>query len=205
MKKTKNFFIKIDQYIFNLIDQAKNDPSLSRIFELLQSLNDDEQKIVSQIIIFTCIIIPYLFVVYFWISNGNLRKQNDLKAQILEQMSYLNGNKDTLLSASGMVLTTPALASQGDLENHIVNIASKYQINPTHVKVQSFNPINSSSNYGKIEAEIEFNNFGTNDFSNFMREIIDNEKFKIAAIDLVKNAENELLNGHLRIKHIGRP
>lgn len=204
MGKARHFFLKIDQFIFNKLDQLKNDTSFQKLNDILLNLNDEQQKIFIQLIVFAMILIPYLFITFFWWSNSTIRQRLDYKNQILDQISLLNGNKDTLANISVKYLSTNGITSREEIENKIVNIASRYNINANKVQLLDFFPVNSTSTMSKIEAKIKFSDFGTMDFSNFMREIVDVEKFKILKVDLTKNSDNALLQGTIEIRHIGR-
>lgn len=204
MGKARYFFLKIDQFIFNKLDQLKNDSSFQKMNDVLLNLNDDQQKVLIQVLVFLSILAPYFIIASFWWSNNTIRSRLDQKNQILEQISLLNGNRDTLMNVSSRLLTTPAIASREEIENKIINIASRYNINSNKVHVVDFNTLNSTSSMAKIESTIQFNDFGTLDFSNFMREIVDVEKFKILKVDLTKNPDNGLLQGKIEIRHQGR-
>lgn len=204
MGRARHFFIKIDQFIFARLDQLKNEASFQKLNELLLNLNDEQQKLFAQLLVFTLILIPYLFSITMWWSNSVIKKRIETKNQIIEQIAYLSGNKDTLNNISSRYLSTSAMLNKEDLENRIVNIASRHQIGANKLEVQNFNVLGSTSSMSKIEAKINFHDFGTNDFSNFTREIIDIERFKIVAIDLKKNNESNLLQGTYEIRHIGR-
>jgi hypothetical protein len=204
MGSARNFFIKIDQFIFSKIDQVKNDSSLLKVNDLLLNLSDDQQKIFIQVLVFGFILIPYLFLSIFWWSNSNIKSKLEVKNQILEQVGLLSGNRDTLSNISMKYLSTNGISSREEIENKIINIASRYNINSNKVRLLDFSPMSTSSTVTKIEAKIKFTDFGTLDFSNFMREIVEVEKFKIYKVVLNKNVDNSLLEGTIEIRHIGK-
>jgi hypothetical protein len=204
MGSARNFFIKIDQFIFAKLDQLKNESSFQKINDLMLNLNDEQQKILTQIIVFSIIIIPYLFISVFWWSNHKIKQTIENKNQIIEQIAYLNGNKDALNNVSVKYLAGNAINSQDEIRSKLVNIASRYQINSGKVTVESYNILSSTSTITKIESSISFHDFGTQDFSNFMREIVEVEKFKITNIDIHRNNETNLLQGKIDIRHVGR-
>lgn len=204
MGNARNFFLKIDQFIFNKIDQLKNDSGLLKLNDLLLNLSDEQQRIFIQVLVFSFILIPYLFLTIFWWSNSSIKSRLDFKNQIIDQISLLNGNRDTLSNVTNSYLSTNGINSRDEIEGKLVNIASRYNINSNKVRLLDFSPVSTSSTVTKIEAKVKFSDFGTQDFSNFMRELVEVEKFKIYKIDLNKNIDNSLLEGTLEIRHMGR-
>lgn len=204
MGSARNFFLKIDQFIFNKIDQLKNDSGLLKLNDLLLNLTDDQQRIFIQVLVFSFILIPYFLLGIFWWSNHNIKTRLDFKTQIIDQIALLNGNRDTLSNVTNNFLSSNGINSRDEIEGKIINIASRYNINSNKVRLLDFNPISTSTTITKTEAKIKFTDFGTQDFSNFMRELVEIEKFKIYKVDLNKNIDNSLLEGTLEIRHMGR-
>jgi hypothetical protein len=204
MDKSKNVFIKIDEFIFQKLDFFKSDASFQRINELLFSLDEDQQKLFAQLLTFTLIIIPYLFVMTLWWGNHKARVNQDVKSQILEQVSTLNGNKETLANISSTYLAPVAIQGQEDLDNKIRNLMSANSIEQSKVRVLNFTQVSTTSSIAKIEAILSFQNFGTLDFSNFVRTLVEQEKFKVLRISLIKNKTTNLLSGEVSLMHLGK-
>lgn len=204
MGSARNFFLKLDQFIFSKIDQLKNDSGLLKLNDLLLNLTDDQQRIFIQVLVFSFILVPYFFLGIFWWSNHSIKSRLDFKNQIIDQIALLNGNRDTLSNVTNNYLSTNGINSRDEIEGKIINIASRYNINSNKIRLLDFSPISTSNTITKTEAKIKFTDFGTQDFSNFMREIVEIEKFKIYKVDLNKNIDNSLLEGTLEIRHMGR-
>ena len=204
MEKSKNVFIKIDEFIFQKLDFLKTEGSLHKINELISGFDEPEQKIVAQVMTFTLIMIPYLFVIFFWWGNHKMRVNLDVKSQIIEQISTLNGNKDTKAVLSSTYLAQSAIQSTEELSGKIKSLLAANNIEQSKVQVVNFTQISTTSTIAKIEATLNFQSFGTQDFSNFMRVLMDQEKFKIVRINLEKNKTTNLLNGNISLMHLGR-
>ena len=204
MGKSKNIFIKIDEFIFQKLDFFKTDSSFQKINELLNSVDEEQQKIFAQLLTFTLIIIPYLFVLTLWWGNHKARVNLEVKSQILEQISTLNGNRDALANVSSTYLAPIAILGQEDLDNKIRNLMSANNIEQTKVHVLNFTQVSTTSSIAKIETTLSFQNFGTQDFSNFMRTLVEQEKFKVLRISLSKNKTTNLLNGEVSLMHLGK-
>jgi hypothetical protein len=202
MEKTKNFFLAIDQFIFKIIDQIKGDSSFQKLDDLLTNMNDDEQKITAQVFVFLLILVPYLFVFYFFFTNYSLKKEIELKKEIIASTSVLSGHKDELFTLSTQFLSPNPIANKNELEMRLDEIKVRTQIRPDKLSVIEFNLLSQTSTISKISAKLQFHSFGTQDFSNLLREMSDSERFKIMAIKLNKNMSTNLLDGTIEFKHL---
>lgn len=204
MEKSKNVFIKIDEFIFQQLDLFKAEGSFQKIHELITTLEEDQQKIFAQVLTFSLLLVPYVFVVNLWWGNHNMKKNAEIKNQILEQVSILNANRDALANVSSNYLAPVAILGQEDLDNKIRNIMSIANIEQNKVSILNFTQVSTTSTLAKVEAVLSFKNFGTENFSNFMRSLVETEKFKVLRINLVKNKTSNLLEGEVSLMHLGK-
>lgn len=204
MEKTKNIFIKVDEFIFQKLDFLKAESGFLKINDFLNNLDEEQQKIFAQVLTFSLIILPYLFAATLWWGNHQSRARLDIKSQILQQISTLNGSKEALANVSSTYLAPTAILGTEDLDNKIRNLMSANNIEQSKVRVSNFNQVSTTSSIVKIEANLSFQNFGTLDFSNFMRALVDQGKFKIQKINILKNKTTNLLNGDVSLMHLGK-
>ncbi len=202
--KSKKFFIKIDEFIFQKIDLLKNEGFFQKFNDAIANLNEDKQKMAAQAITFTCLLIPFIFVFVLWWGNYQMKKNIGLKKQIIDQIALLEGNKSTLNNITANYLGSSALNSQNDLDARVKNLLTANSIDPNKVTITSFNQYSTSSTVSKVEADLQFKNFGTLDFSNFLRSIVETERFKIAKVTLKKVDESKLLQGTISLLHLGQ-
>lgn len=204
MEKSSNIFIKIDEFIFKKLDFLKNDGVFQKFNDTLSNLDEAQQKLVAQITTFTLILIPFLFVIFLWWGNSQTKKTLEIKKQIIEQIALFDGNQNALNNISANYLSPSAIGSQEDLDNRIRNILSQNAIDQEKVTVSNFQQTSTSSTVAKVEADLNFTNFGTNDFSIFMRTLVERERLKITKVDLMKNKETNLLQGTISLMHMGQ-
>ncbi len=200
----QSFFIKIDEFIFSKLDLLKSEGLSQKFNDAVSGLDEDQQKIIAQVTTFTFILIPFIIVAVLWWGNSQTKKNIIIKKQIIEQIALFDGNNNTLNNVSANYLAPAAIQSQNDMENKITNILSTNSIDQEKVQITNFQQASTSSKVGKIEAEVSFNNFGTTDFGNFMRSLIEMERFKVLKVDLTKNKETNLLRGTVSLMHMGQ-
>jgi hypothetical protein len=199
----KNIFIKIDEFIFQKLDLLKNDSGFSKINEFMQTLEEQQQRIFTQAVTFGFILIPFVIVFSIWWSNSKIKQGIQTKNQILEQIAQLNANKSALMTVSNNYIAPFAISTQSDLDNKIRAIMTSNNIDSKKAN-NRFNLVSTTSSVTKIEAIINFHDFGTQDFSNFLRNLTENERFKVTKVNLSKNTSTNLLQGELTLLHIGK-
>lgn len=204
MEKSKNIFIKVDEFIFQKLDLLRIEGSFQKMNELISALDEKQQKIFAQIITFTLLIVPFLVVIFLWWGNHFAKNRIEVKSQILEQISLLNNSRDSLMQVSSIYLAPVAITGQEDLDNKIRNLMSTSGVEQSKVSVKSFNQISSTSTISKVEAVLTFKDFGTSDFSNFMHSLVEREKFKVMKLNLTKNKTTALLSGEVSLIHLGK-
>ena len=204
MEKSSNLFIKIDEFIFQKLDSLKSEGVFQKFNDALANLEESQQKVVAQITTFVFILIPFIVVGVLWWGNSQSKKALETKKQIIEQIALFDGNKNTLENVSASYLAPSSLNGQDDLDNRMRNILSQNSIDQSKVNISNFSQNSVSSNISKTEAEIIFKDFGTSDFSNFMRSLVEYERFKILKITLNKNNETNLLQGSISLMHMGQ-
>jgi hypothetical protein len=204
MSNSTKIFKKIDQFIFLKIDLFKNDSSFQKFNDFKSNFNEEQQKTISQVIVFGIIIVPFIFAGFLSYSNFKIKKNIETKNQILEQIAILNSNHENLNITSNQLVSSSAFNSKEDLENKIRNIFSTRGIDQSKVSITDFNQTSTGSSLSKIETTIHFDNFGTQDFSVFLNSMIEVEKFKVERVSLIKNTTNSLLQGNITLIHIGR-
>lgn len=204
MENLKNIFIKIDQFIFQKIDLFKAEGSFQKMSEPFSSLDENQQKIAAQVITFSLLLIPYIFVITLWWGNHNTKKRAEVKNQILEQISLLNGNKEALSTVISNYISPTSILTQDELNSKIHNILTEAKINQLKVSILNFSQVSTTSSIAKVEAVVNFKDFGTQDLSIFLNSITEVEKFKILRIKLEKNISTNLLHGEMSLVHLGR-
>lgn len=203
MEKT-SFFIKIDEFIFSKLDLLKSEGLSQKFNDAISGLDENQQKVIAQVTTFFFILLPFFFVALLWWGNSETKKAIATKKQIIEQIALFDGNKNALNNISSNYLAPMAIQGQNDMDNKLRNILSTNSIDQEKVSITAFATTSTSSSVGKIEAEVSFNNFGTSDFSNFMRGLIEVERFKVLKVELNKNKDTNLLRGTISLMHMGQ-
>ena len=203
MEKSSNLFSKIDHFIFKKIDHLKNDGVFQKFNDVISLLDESGQKRVAQLTTFFFILAPFIVVLVLWWGNSQTKNELDVKKQIIEQIAVFDGNQTTLNNISSNYLSPTAITGEGDLDSRVKNILSQNNIDQEKVTVSNFHQTSTSSSVAKVEADLKFKSFGTNDFSALMRSLVERERLKITKVELIKNKEDNLLEGTISLMHMG--
>lgn len=204
MEKSSNLFLKIDDFIFKKLDFLKNNGDFQKLNDAISNLDESGQKLAAQITTFSFILLPFICVIILWWGNFQVKNGLEEKKQIIDQIALFEGNQSSLNNISANYLSPNAITGKEDLDNRIINILSQNGIDQNKVSVSNFQQTSTSSTVAKIEADLNFNNFGIKDFSAFMRALIERERFKLVKVDFIKNKENNVLQGTISLKHLGQ-
>jgi hypothetical protein len=204
MAKQTNIFIKIDEMIFAKLDMLKNEGVFQKFNDLISGLEEAQQKTIAQVTTFFFILTPFIVIAVLWWGNAQIKKGLETKKQIIEQIAFFDGNQSALTNISLNYLSPSAIMSQGDLDNKLKNVLASYTIDSQKATISDFVQVSTTSSISKIEATVNFRDFGTLDFSNFMKALIDIERFKILKVNLTKNKESNLLQGSISLMHMGQ-
>jgi len=117
MKALMKLFKKIDQFIFVKLDLFKNDSSFQKFNDLKAHFNEEQQNTISQVIVFGVIIIPFIISGFIYWENYKIKRNIELKNQILEQVSLLNSNHEALNNTSSQFISSAAYTSREELDN----------------------------------------------------------------------------------------
>ncbi|MCK6594154.1 MAG: hypothetical protein L6Q33_03055 [Bacteriovoracaceae bacterium] len=197
-------FKKIDSFLFKQIDHFRNDPNLSRLSDSLSNLSEQESKIIQQVFTFGVLLFPFMIAGMLYYGNFQTKKAILLKKTAIEEFDLLSSNRENLLATGPQLLSASSLSDQSDLENRVRNILSSNNIDQSKVNVTNFDIALTSSTFTKSQSVIQFNRFGTMDFSNFLKNLVELEKFKINRIKMTKDMETSLLLGEIGLIHLGR-
>lgn len=203
MSKIK-LFQTLDQSLFNFIDQAKSQPGLVQIQDQINSLEAKQQKIVSLMISAAAIILPIVITGVLALFNSQERSAIATKKEIINYAALIDKTSRDLNQVSSATIAPNAIEDRSQLDNKIRNLLSQNQIDQNKVTVVDFNELKRSEVLISTESKIQISRFANQDFSKFLRALIEREKFKVSAASLTTDKETMLLSGTLTLLHLGR-
>lgn len=198
------FFQVIDKFLFKQVDQVKDSALYQQMIDqLFNPLNENQQKILNQILSVVAIAIPLFIVMVMFISNFSSRRELNVKREILSLMKSRHDLKIKLKNVGRDAIVSYLLKNQKELELKIIKVLRQNGISKEDVKVENFNTSNISD-ITKVQASIHFSNLSTLQFTKFTQDLVKIEKFKISRLDISKGGKKGLLKGELDVIQFGK-
>jgi hypothetical protein len=197
-------FKKMDQAIFDKIDQFKKSPNYSTVQDYYNSLDEDQQKIFKASSIAVTFILPLALIIFLWWQNQTIKEDLDLRVSIVTKANEILGQNRGLRDVGPRVLSSNPIDSQSMMTSRISNMLSGVGLDISKIQVVQFNSASITNNVLRSEAQFNFNNFATAELMNLLNTMITRERFRISLLEVKRNANSNMLQGHFQGIHFSQ-
>lgn len=199
--KSLPIFRRIDQAIFDRIDKFKQTPNYNPIQDFYNGLEEEQQKVFKGIVILLIFLIPALGLTMVWWQNDNFKKDLAMRTSIMSKANEIIGQRQGLEEITPRVFSMNPIDGESMMSSRLSSILSSVGVDLSKIKVGDFRSSTISSNVMKSEAKFQFANLSTDELINALTTMISREKFRISAVEIYRNAETNLLQGHFEAIH----
>ncbi|WP_127717302.1 hypothetical protein [Halobacteriovorax sp. HLS] len=200
----KKVIKQIDDFIFKQLDAFKESPAKAKIDETMNSLSEQQLKIVSQAGSYLLILVPIFVMLAFFISNSMLKSTIETKASILEEIQFFIAKKNEVERVGSRIISPHQVLNRNDLNQRLNRLAQRKSISPSNISVASFEPLEQSGNISKSEAMITVKLLTSANLSDLIIGLLQAEKVKIEEIVLKRDTTKSLISGTIKITHYGK-
>ena len=200
----KKIIKEVDDFIFKQIDNFKESQTKLKIDETLNTLSEQQFKIVSQAGSYLVITLPVLVLLVFYISNSMLKSDISLKNEILNEINYYNSKKREVEATGRKIISPHKVLNKSDLDSRIKRLTQRKSISNRSVNIASFEALEQSGNISKSEASLNLKEFTSKNLSDFILGLLQSEKVKIQEIRLKRDNKKQLISGIIKITHYGK-
>lgn len=202
--KFQGIFKPLDELMFKLIDEINAIAPVRKLLDDLQSLPEDQQKIINQLATFIALVLPIVLVLFLFLGNQKLKSQIHLKEQVL-LVSQENHAKNSEISFYGQGLMGPTeVRSQSAFQSVVNDILRSRSLNQNNVNITHFDQFETGSDLVQTVAGLGFSEFTTADFTNFVMDFIQRHRIRVQAVEIEKNPNTGFLQGSVEIIHFSR-
>lgn len=194
-------FKKIDQAVFERIDKFKQTPNYAPIQDFYNGLEEEQQKVFKGAVILALFLLPMLGLAIMSRQNSKLRSDLELRTSIIKKANEIIGQNRGIREVSPMILAGGPIDSASMMTTRLSNILSGVGVDLSKIQVGQFTSDMISSGVMKAEADLNFNNFSTDELMNMFTAMIQREKFRIQSVDIKKNMDSGLLQGQFHAIH----
>lgn len=200
----KKIFREFDDFIFKQLDNFKESSAKQKIDDTLNSLSEQQLKIVSQAGSYAIIFIPIFILLGLFISNSMYRSDINLKKEILSEIEYFNSKKNEVENLGRRIISPHKVLNRDDMTARIRRLAQRKDIGPKSLAVANFEALEQSGNISKSEASINVRDLTSKNLSDLFLGLLQSEKVKVHEIKLKRDSKKKLINGNLKITHYGK-
>jgi hypothetical protein len=200
-EKKLPLFRRIDQGIFERIDKFKQTPNYTPIQDFYNSLEEEQQKLFKGLVILGIFLLPLLAIGAVWWQNKNFREDLALRRALISKANEIIGQSQSLQEIMPVVFSENPIDSQSMMTSRLSSLLSSSGVDLSKIQVSEFDSSNISSTVLKSEAKFSFTNVSTDELMNILTAMLQREKFRVSAIDIKRNNDNNLLQGTFQAIH----
>lgn len=199
--KSLPIFRRIDQAIFDRIDKFKQTPNYNPIQDFYNGLEEEQQKVFKGLVILLIFLLPVMGLTMVWWQNDNFKQDLAMRISIVSKANGIIGQRQGLEEITPRVFSANPIDSQSMMSSRLSTILSSVGVDLSKIKVGDFNSAPISSNSMKSEAKFQFSNLSTDELMNAITAMITREKFRISSVEISRNADTNMLQGHFQAIH----
>lgn len=195
-------FKKIDRAVFQRLDQFRSSPNYNGVQDFYNGLDEEQQKVFKSVVTISIFIVPLIFISILWWQNSSLKNDLQSRIDLVSKASEIIGQRESLQNIVPNILSMAPIDGQSMMTSKVSNILSSTGMDLSKIRIEEFNSDISSGNIVKAEASLKFSNLSTDEMINMLVNLIQREKFRIQNVEIIRNNDNNLLNGQFRIVHL---
>lgn len=197
MMKTLNILFKqLDSFIFQQIDNLKDNAIYQKVQDSVSALDQNAQKILGQALSIIVVILPFLIVITLFFMNLKLKNTNNVLDNIQMLIGDIDTKKSKIKNMTNSIVANFTVTEQNDLENRIKRSLKAQNMDPEKISLDYFSKEDVSS-LSKVSAELKFKKFTNSDLSIFLLELLTKSKITISELTINRDAENKTIEGSL--------
>ena len=204
MLKLSEIYGRIDQFLFQKIDQLKSEQIFQQFIDKISTLGHSQQKILNQTITISCFLLPFLIVSMVFLKNCNIKSEINTKKEIIQLINKYSQKNSQFSAMSRQVLSPHKIDSKSSLNRRITNLLSRKKISTSKVTVNKFNKSDEDNELSKTEANMTFTKFSILELTSFLEELLQTERMRISSMNIKKNNKQNFLSGDINVIHYGK-
>jgi len=199
--KSLPIFHKIDLAVFDRIDKFKQTSNYSPISDFYNGLEEEQQKLFKGAVILLIFLLPLIGLGMIWWQNDSLKTDLALRTSIISKANEIIGQNQGLQEITPQIFSTNPIDSDSMMTSRLSGLLSPIGIDLSKIHVSDFSSSKISTNVMKSEAKFSFNGMSTDDLMNMFTSMISREKFRISAVEIKRNSDTNMLQGHFQAIH----
>lgn len=194
-------FKKIDRSVFQQVDKFRMSPNYAAIQDFYNGLDEDQQKIFKAVLNIVLVLLPLLFLGFFYWQNSALQADLQIRKNILIKAQEIIGQKSGIENVGPRILSMNPIDSESMMTSRLSNLLSAANVDTSKIRVSNFSSESISSSVFRAEADVQFNGVSTEELVNLFTSLIQRERFRVSSVDITRNPQSNLLTGQFHAVH----
>lgn len=195
-------FKKIDREIFDRLDKFKLTPGYNNLQDFYNGLEEEQQRLLKALIVLILFFLPISGIGIIAWQNNSLREDLETRIALVSKANEVLGHKQGLENVTPSVLSMNPIEGDSMMTSRLSNLVSASGLDLSKIQVSNFVSELISDGIMRSEADFSFTNISTDELMNLFSAMITREKFKIQSVEIVRNADTNLLQGQFHAIHL---
>ena len=194
---------RFDIWLFSQLDEFRKTPGYAKLLESYAGLDDDKQKAAKWLLLTSTCLIPLVLVTLMWWHNSKAEKDLAMRIALVERMQQIIAQNGEIGGLINVVASPMALTNESDLTGRLSGTLSGAGIDLAKVRVNNFTSDNVTNELVRAEADFTFDGLSTDQLVSLFTSLLQQERFRIASVQISRNSSTNLLEGNFHGVHFG--
>ena len=204
MSGPNNLVKRFDLFLFQKLDEVKNQASYGKSVEFYSNLDEDQQRIAKWALLSLTALLPMILVLIFWFQNNTLQNDLESRIELVDTMQeIITQNSEAGGLSLGLAASTP-ISSESEMQTRLSTALSRSSVDLSKIRISNFSMENVSETLVRSESDVKFDGLSTEQLMSLFTYMIQTEKFKISSVEITRNPRTNLLEGLFHGIHFGQ-
>jgi hypothetical protein len=194
---------RFDAFVFAKLDEFRKTPGHQKMLEGYAGLDEDQQKFAKWGMLLTIFLLPLTIVGVVWWQNLSLDKELASRIALVESMQKIIAQSGEIGGLTNSIASPNALTSDSDLTSRLSSVLGSSGIDVSKIQVSNFASDSVTKDLTRSEADFRFQGLSTEQLVSVFTALLQRERFRISAVEITRNAENNTLDGNFHGIHFG--
>jgi hypothetical protein len=189
---------KIDQTVFQQIENFKKQAAWQRLSELYNELSPEQLRNVKWGLYVAIIILPLFAIGIVYLQMSTIQKSLETRQKLITDIQHFLAENSQI---GGLIqqLTSPTeFQSETILQNKIAASAQMLSLDLSKLEIQNFNINDVTDNLKEVEADIRFKGLATEQLVGLVTQLMTSEKMKVSSLDVQRDPQTQLIEGVIK-------
>lgn len=204
MSESTHILKRFDTFLFQKLDELKQQPGYSKSVDFYANLEEDQQRIAKWVLLSMTALVPLIVVMVFWLQNSALHSDLENRIELVDTMQeIITQNSEAGGLSMGLAASSP-ISSESEMQSRLSTALSRSSIDLSKIRISNFNMENVSDSLIRAESDVKFEGLSTEQLMSLFTFMIQTEKFKISSVEITRSTQSNMLEGIFHGIHFGQ-